>query len=417
MAGSGPAPTFYDPFDTGVVHKSKDKMSSAKSKYRFETKRPTRNFWLVALLVLVAGGLLIWRVRGSSERKHQPATEPQTIVAESVPNSAAFKPTVANHESPPSSAPEGMVWIPGGEFSMGSTIESESMCGLPGVTRDALPVHRVYVDGFWMDATELTNAEFEKFVNATHYLTISERTPTKEEFPDAPAENLVAGSSVFTPTSQAVALNDYFQWWRYQKGANWRHPEGPESSIKGRENYPVVQIAYDDAAAYAKWAGKRLPTEAEWEFAARGGLAGRLYSWGDDFRPSDKAMANTYQGKFPVKDIGADGFAGIAPVRSFSPNGYGLYDMAGNVWEWINDWYRPDYYEQLAAKGGVARNPRGPASSFDPAEPGIKKHVHRGGSFLCTDQYCTRYMVGTRGKGEVTTATNHVGVRLVKDPK
>ena len=371
----------------------------------------------MVLLVLVAGGFLIWRVVGSSERKHQPASEPITITAESTSSSAAFKTTIQNSESPAGPAPKGMVWVPGGEFSMGSTVESESMCGLPGVTQDALPVHRVYVDGFWMDATELTNEEFEKFVNATGYITIAERRPTKEEFPDAPAENLVAGSPVFTPTSQAVALDDHFQWWRYQKGANWRHPEGPESSINGRENYPVVQVAYDDALAYAKWAGKRLPTEAEWEFAARGGLAGRLYSWGDEFRPENKAMANTYQGKFPVKDMGADGFAGVAPVRSFSPNGYGLYDMAGNVWEWISDWYQADYYEQLAAKGGTARNPRGPAASFDPAEPGVKKRVHRGGSFLCTDQYCTRYMVGTRGKGEVTTATNHVGVRLVKDIK
>ena len=391
---------------------------TAKSKTRNGPgPRSARKLWLIVLLAAAAGSVLIWKVLGSSDRKNQPASEPQTIIAESSPNNAAFKATASNNGSAPDLAPPGRVCIPGGEFSMGSTVESESMCGLPGVTRDALPVHRVYVDGFWMDATELTNEEFEKFVDATGYITIAERTPTKEEFPDAPAENLVAGSPVFTPTSQAVALDDHFQWWRYQKGANWRHPEGPESSIKGRENYPVVQIAYDDALAYAKWAGKRLPTEAEWEFAARGGLAGRLYAWGDEFRPGDKAMANTYQGRFPVKDTGADGFAGIAPVRSFPANGYGLYDMAGNVWEWISDWYRADYYEQLAAKGGIARNPHGPDSSFDPAEPGVKKRVHRGGSFLCTDQYCTRYMVGTRGKGEATTATNHVGVRLVKDTK
>jgi len=391
-------------------------MTPDKSKTSNEPeRRSARKVWLMVLLAAAAGSFVIWKALGSSEVKPQRSIEPETIIAESAPNSAGFKPTVANSESQ-SRSQEGMVWIPGGEFSMGSTVESESMCGLPGVTRDALPVHRVYVDGFWMDATELTNEAFEKFVEATGYITVAERTPTKEEFPDAPVENLVAGSTVFTPTSQAVQLNDYLQWWRYQKGANWRHPEGPESSIKGRENYPVVQIAYDDALAYAKWAGKRLPTEAEWEFAARGGLTGKLYAWGDDFRPNDKAMANTYQGKFPVKDTGADGFAGIAPVRSFPPNGYGLYDIAGNAWEWIGDWYRADYYEQLA-KGGVARNPRGPDSSFDPAEPGVKKHVQRGGSFLCTDQYCTRYMVGTRGKGETSTASNHVGVRLVKDQK
>jgi len=310
-----------------------------------------------------------------------------------------------------------MVWIPGGEFSMGSTAESESLCGLPGLTRDSLPVHRVYVDGFWMDATELTNEEFEKFVNATHYVTIAERTPTREEFPDAPLENLVAGSTVFTPTKDTVPLDDYFQWWRYQKGANWRHPEGPESTIKGKERFPVVQIAYEDAVAYATWTGKRLPTEAEWEFAARGGLTGKLYAWGDEFHANNKALANTYQGKFPVKDTAADGFAGLAPVGSFAANGYGLYDVAGNAWEWVNDWYAPDYYAVLAKSGGVARNPHGPSSSSDPFGANTKTRVHRGGSFLCTDQYCSRYMVGTRGKGEVTTASNHLGVRLVMDAK
>ena len=269
---------------------------------------------------------------------------------------------------------------------MGSHVESEALCALPGVTRDALPVHRVYVDGFWMDATEVTNDDFARFVKATGYVTIAERTPTAAEFPGAPPENLVAGSVVFTATTGAVRLDDHSQWWRYQRGASWRHPEGPATTIGGREKYPVVHIGYDDAAAYAAWAGKRLPTEAEWEFAARGGLSGKLYAWGDDFRHADSAMANTYQGQFPAKDTGGDGFAGIAPVASFPANGYGLYDVAGNVWEWVSDWYRPDYYAQLSAAGVVARNPRGPESSFDPAEPGAKKRVQRGGSFLCTDR-------------------------------
>ena len=311
-------------------------------------------------------------------------------------------------------APEGMVWIPGGEFSMGSDAADESLCGLPGVTRDALPVHRAYVDGFWMDETEVSNEQFERFVKATGYITVAERTPTKEEFPTAPSENLVAGSTVFTPTPGPVPLNDYYQWWRYEKGASWRHRFGPGSDLQEKGKYPVVHVAFQDAVAYAKWSGKRLPTEAEWEFAARGGAAGMLYTWGNELNPGGKWMANIYQGHFPMEDTGKDGFAGIAPVARFPANAYGLYDMAGNVWEWVSDWYRPDYYSQLAEEGGVARNPQGPSSSFDPAEPTEKKRVHRGGSFLCTDQYCTRYMVGTRGKGEVTTGSNHLGFRCVK---
>ncbi len=320
----------------------------------------------------------------------------------------------AQPSSAPQDAPPGMVWIPGGEFSMGSDESAESLCALPGVTRDAQPIHRVFVDGFWMDATEVTNAQFELFVKATGYVTIAERTPTKEEFPTAPPENLVAGSVVFTPTPGPVPLNNHYYWWRYEPGANWRHPEGPASTTNGRGQYPVVHIAYDDALAYAKWAGKRLPTEAEWEFAARGGVEGLLYTWGNDFRPGGKYMANTYQGPFPVKDTGDDGFVGLAPVGKFPPNGYGLSDMAGNVWEWCSDWYRPDYFAQLTAVGGVARNPQGPKVPFDPSEPHEKKRVHRGGSYLCTELYCTRYMVGTRGKGESTTATNHLGFRCVK---
>lgn len=231
----------------------------------------------------------------------------------SKPTASISVPTVR----PPGPAPAGMVWIPGGEFLMGSegTSGDKSLCS-PETVADAQPVHRVHVDGFWMDQTDVTNAEFEKFVMATGYITVAERTPTKEEFPDAPPENLVAGSVVFTPPLNPVPLNDHFQWWTYVKGANWRYPEGPQSDIKGKENYPVVQVAYEDALAYAKWAGKRLPTEAEWEFAARGGLAGKTYAWGDEFKPGGKFMANTYQGQFPVKDIGQDGFAGIAPVKS-----------------------------------------------------------------------------------------------------
>lgn len=280
-------------------------------------------------------------------------------------------------------------------------------------TADARPVHRVYVDGFFMDKTDVTNAEFAQFVENTAYITISERKPRAEDFPGAPPENLVAGSVVFSPPNHPVPLNDHFQWWSYVPGANWRHPFGPDSDVRDKGNYPVVHVAYEDALAYALWARKRLPTEAEWEFAARGGLAGKPFVWGDQFQPHGKWMANTHQGHFPDQDTGDDGYVGIAPVAQYPPNAYGLYDMAGNVWQWTSDWYRPNYYEDLAADGFVARNPQGPESSFDPVEPSQPKKVQRGGSFLCTDQYCSRYIVGTRGKGEITTGTNHLGFRCV----
>jgi formylglycine-generating enzyme len=369
-------------------------------------KRVSARLWIIGLvLAAVAAALLVF-----SATRTKPGTDVSPAAA------SGFLPTKPNPARPPNPAPEGMVWIPGGEFSMGSDAASEVLCGLPGVTRDALPIHRVYLDGFWMDKTEVTNEKFEEFVKATGYVTVAERAPTREEFPTAPPENLVAGSTVFTPTPGPVPLNNHYLWWRYQHGANWRHPGGPDSDLKGKEKYPVVHIAYDDAVAYAKWAGKRLPTEAEWEFAARGGLSGKLYAWGDELKPGGKWMANIYEGQFPVNDTGADGFAGIAPVAQFPPNGYGLYDMAGNVWQWCGDWYRADYYTTLAAQGGVARNPQGPDSPFDRIEPTEKKRVHRGGSFLCTDQYCTRYMVGTRGKGELMTGSNHLGFRCVKGP-
>jgi formylglycine-generating enzyme required for sulfatase activity len=327
-----------------------------------------------------------------------------------------FGPTIPNKLKPSDDIPKGMVWIPGGEFSMGSESASESLCGLPGTTLDAMPIHRVYVDAFWMDETEVTNAQFKEFVDATGYVTVAEIKPTLEEFPGAPLENLVTGSTVFKPTKSPVALDQYLQWWSYVPGANWKHPAGENSNLDGRENYPVVHVAYEDAEAYAKWANKRLPTEAEWEFASRGGKAGELYAWGNELKPNNQYQANIYQGAFPVEggDSGADGWVGIAPVKQYAPNGYGLYDIGGNVWEWVSDWYRADYYAQLRAKGVVARNPQGPDAPYDPQEPDQKKRVHRGGSFLCSDLYCTRYLVGTRGKGESRTASNHCGFRCVR---
>ena len=277
-------------------------------------------------------------------------------------------------------APPGMVWVPAGTFAMGSTASPESQ-----------PIHQVRVDGFFMDETEVTNAAFEKFVNATGHVTVAERVPAAEDFPGVPPDQLVAGSVVFTPPAEAVPLQAPLRWWSFVPGANWRHPEGPGSDLTQRMIHPVVHVAWEDAAAYARWAGKRLPTEAEWERAARSGLAGRRYVWGDVFRPDGRFMANTFQGTFPHRNTVEDGFAGTAPVRSFPPNGYGLYDMAGNVWEWVADWYH------------------------DPAEPGIPKRVQKGGSFLCTDQYCSRYEPGMRGAGAIDTGTNHVGFRCVAD--
>jgi sulfatase modifying factor 1 len=324
-----------------------------------------------------------------------------------------FGPTLVNQTPVPSQNPPGMAWIPGGVFSMGANDPPDMDEVGMKATQDARPIHRVYVDGFFMDKTDVTNAEFAKFVAATGYVTIAERKPRAEDFPGAPPQNLVAGAVVFSQPDHPVPLNNFYQWWSYVPGANWRHPQGPGSDIKGKDQYPVVQIAYPDAEAYAKWAGKRLPTEAEWEFAARGGMAGKPFVWGDEFRPHGKWMANTHQGHFPDHDAGDDGYVGLAPVAQYTPNPYGLYDMAGNVWQWTSDWYRPDYYRQLAAQSEIARNPQGPDSPYDPSEPTEKKKVHRGGSFLCTDQYCSRYIVGTRGKGEVSTGTNHLGFRCV----
>ena len=381
---------------------------------------------LVALPILAISGVTIWRL-SSTAPASAANIEPHLVSsAQMLPTEATattssspgplFTPTVSNKTMPPVRTERGMAWIPGGEFSMGAQDPPDMEHDQVGMkaTEDARPVHRVYVDGFWMDKTDVTNAEFEKFVAATHYITEAERKPKPEDFPGAPPENLVAGAVVFSPPDRAVPLNNQFQWWSYVKGANWRHPSGPDSDIKGKGNYPVVAVSYSDASSYAKWAGKRLPTEAEWEFAARGGLAGKPFVWGDSFRPGGKYMANTFQGHFPNINTGEDGFDTTSPVTTFPPNGYGLYDMAGNVWQWTSDWYRADYYRELAASGSVSRNPTGPDSSFDPDERGVAKRVMRGGSFLCTDQYCSRYMVGTRGKGEPSTGTNHLGFRCVK---
>jgi formylglycine-generating enzyme required for sulfatase activity len=308
---------------------------------------------------------------------------------------------------------EGMKWIPGGEFLLGAT-DNE---GRP----DEYPQHPVAVDGFWMDETEVTNAQFKKFVDATGYVTTAERDvdweELKKQLPPGtrkPADSLlVAASLVFSSPAAPVSLNDASQWWRWKKGANWRQPQGPGSTIKGKEAYPVVHVSWEDAQAYCKWAGKRLPTEAEWEVAARGGKEDVLYPWGTENVEASKPKANTWQGVFPVQNTAWDGYAGAAPVKTFAPNSYGLYDMAGNVWEWCSDWYQADWYRQV--KSSEQKNPTGPAESFDPMEPTVPKRVVRGGSFLCHDAYCKGYRVTARMKTSPDTGLEHTGFRCVKD--
>jgi formylglycine-generating enzyme len=294
-----------------------------------------------------------------------------------------------------------MAWIPPGRYLMGSD---------DPMSADAQPIHQVELDGFWMDEHEVSNAEFERFVKSTGYKTVAEQELNPADFPGISSEKLVPGSAVFSPPAAPVSLNDPMQWWTYVRQANWKQPFGPQSSIDKRENDPVVHISYTDAAAYAKWAGKRLPTEAEWEFAARGRTEQQQFYWGNELKPDGKWMANIFQGNFPHNNTAEDGFTGLAPVKSFKPNGYGLYDMEGNVWEWCSDFYRPDYYANSPKK-----NPKGPEDSYDPNQPGALMYIQRGGSFMCSDEYCMRYRAGTRGKGEVNSASNNLGFRCVKD--
>jgi len=322
-----------------------------------------------------------------------------TCVAHGIPSRAAAIAESKTAHSFLGSDDAPMVYIEGGSFQMGSDD-----------FEDATPVHEVSVDGFWMDEHEVTNAQFARFVSATGYQTIAERPLDPKDFPNVPLDALQPGSAVFTPPDHGVGLENHLQWWQYVVGASWRQPEGPGSSIKGREHEPVVHIAYEDAAAFAKWSGKRLPTEAEWELAARGGAANSKYYWGNELKPKGSWAANVYQGNFPVQDVAEDGYKGVAPVKSYAPNAFGLYDMDGNVWEWCSDYYRPDYYQSSPKK-----NPKGPSDSYDPMEPGAVKRVQRGGSFLCNEQYCERYVAGSRGKGEISSGSNNLGFRCVSD--
>jgi sulfatase modifying factor 1 len=342
----------------------------------------------------------------------QPPVTPTT--ASPVAPSAAIAPPSTSPAGV--SPPDGMVWIPRGEFTMGGDD--------PLARPDEKPLHRVRVEGFWMDATEVTNAEFRRFVEATRYVTTAERPVDWEELkkqlppgtPKPADETLQPGAVVFTPPNQPVDLRDVHGWWTWTIGANWRHPGGPGTSIDGRDNEPVVQVSWDDALAYSAWAGKRLPTEAEWEFAARGGLERALNVWGD--APIDPTKANTWQGHFPDLNTAEDGFARAAPVRSFPANGYGLFDMAGNVWEWCSDAYRPDEYARRVAAAGTAGtnvvivNPTGPATAADPRNPfAPESRVHRGGSFLCNDSYCASYRPSARMAAPPDNTMQHLGFR------
>jgi len=310
----------------------------------------------------------------------------------------------------PTTAPAGMVWIPGGEFVMGA----QAGDGFA----DEHPAHRVRITGFWMDATDVTNVQFRKFVEATGYLTVAERKPDWEESrkqvppgtPKPPDDALVPASLVFVAPDHPVRLDDVSAWWQWTPGANWRHPLGPGSNLDGLDDHPVVHVAFEDALAYCKWAGKRLPTEAEWEYAARGGQAGKRYWWGDEDPSDTNITCNIWQGHFPNQNSMKDGYLRTSPVHAFKPNGYGLYDMAGNVWQWCGDWFRADTYG-MDAVNAITIEPQGPPSSLDPEEPLVPKRVTRGGSFLCSDSYCASYRVSARRGTAIDSGMSHLGFR------
>lgn len=338
-----------------------------------------------------------------------------SVIAAGPPTGPATPPTVAAHE--------GMILIPAGEFTMGA---EDSW-----THRNERPAHRVQLKQFWMDATPVTNAQFAKFVEATKYVTIAERPVDWEEIkkqcppgtPKPPEEMLKPGSLVFTPPSQAVDLRDLSQWWTWTTGADWKHPQGPKSNIEGKDDFPVIQVAWDDAAAYAKWAGKRLPTEAEWEYAARGGAkTNTRYGWGDELIVNGKYMCNTFTGEFPFNNTAKDGFARQSPVRAFPANGYGLFDMAGNVWQWTADLFHDSAHAQSkeeAAKQptGCCSNPQGPKVAYDSSRqlPSSPQRVIKGGSFLCNPAYCESYRPSARRGTPPDTGSEHVGFRCVKD--
>ena len=300
-----------------------------------------------------------------------------------------------------------MNFIAGGAFAMGSNDHYP----------EERPVHRVAVDSFWIDRYPVTNAVFSEFVTATGYVTAAEIAPDAKDYPGARKNLLKPGSLVFARPSNPVDLRDFHNWWKWTLGADWRHPRGPNSTIKGREHHPVVHITHADAEAFAAWAGKALPTEAEWEFAARGGLEAAAYAWGDEMTPDGRHMANTWQGEFPWQNLKHDGFEGTSPVGSFPSNGYGLFDMIGNVWEWTDDWYSPGHVGEILAACCAPRNPRGASQddSYDNCQPRVRipRKVLKGGSHLCAPNYCRRYRPAARYPQPIDTSTGHVGFRCI----
>jgi sulfatase modifying factor 1 len=305
---------------------------------------------------------------------------------------------------------EDMVWIPGGTFRMGSDHHYP----------EEAPAHRVSVDSLWIDRTPVTNRQFKAFIKATGYVTTAQIPPDPNDYPGALPEMIYAGSLVFAPPPRVTNLRDWSRWWTFMRGADWRHPYGPGTNINLLDNHPVVHVSFADAQAYAKWAGKDLPTEAEWEFAARGGLDGEEFAWGNTLAPGGRHMANTWQGNFPNQNLGEDGYERTSPVTVFAPNGYGIHDMIGNVWEWTADWWSAKHEAEAAKACCIPSNPRGGGEfdSYDPCQPQIKipRKVLKGGSHLCAPNYCRRYRPAARHAEPIDTSTSHVGFRCVLRP-
>ncbi|MGB3152458.1 MAG: formylglycine-generating enzyme family protein [Maribacter sp.] len=366
----------------------------------------------IRVVMILVSGLAITGCKESEKEKVKKATVDKPAVElvekEIITSILVDKPKEVE-------TPEHMVWIAGGEFMQGAVSQDKMAMA------HEKPAIKVAVDGFFMDITEVTNAQFSRFIEETGYVTVAERAIDWEELKKQVPEGtekphdsiLQPGALTFRKTKSSLPnLYDFSQWWKWTIGANWRHPNGPKSTIKGKDNYPVVQVAYEDAIAYCNWAGRRLPTEAEWELAARAGNYGTTYLWGNDVSELS-TKANTWEGEFPVINTKIDGYELRAPVKSYPPNAYGLYDMAGNVWEWTSDWYNTNYYKEMSTTSTGLRNPLGSASPFTPNNPYAKEKIIKGGSFLCSDSYCASYRVSARMGSSMDSSLEHTGFRTV----